>query len=105
MNIEYCNSKLFFSDVTMYEPDADMIFNYLMVSALANSSDIIEKRNLKATGGMYKWFIHNAWFLKNLIVSRFFKYCELWIYDTIHKITMAAFGNFCPKSKCDKSQF
>ena len=54
MNIEYCNSKLFFSDVTMYEPDADMIFNYLMVSALANSSDIIEKRNLKATGGMYK---------------------------------------------------
>ena len=37
----------------MYEPDADMIFNYLMVSALANSSDIIEKRNLKATGGMY----------------------------------------------------
>ena len=38
----------------MYEPDADMIFNYLMVSALANSTDIIEKRNLKATGGMYK---------------------------------------------------
>lgn len=40
-----------FLDVTMYEPDADMIFNYLMVSALANASDIIEKKNLKATGG------------------------------------------------------
>ena len=40
-----------FSDVTIYEPDADMIFNYLMVSALANATDIIEKKNLKATGG------------------------------------------------------
>lgn len=28
-----------------------MIFNYLMVSALANATDIIEKKNLKATGG------------------------------------------------------
>merc|ERR1712223_1120918 len=37
-------------DVTMFEPDADMIFNYLMVSALANSTDIIEKKSLKATG-------------------------------------------------------
>ena len=39
------------SDVTIYEPDPDMIFNYLMVSALANATDIIEKKNLKATGG------------------------------------------------------
>ena len=61
----------------MYEPDADMIFNYLMVSALANSSDIIEKRNLKATGGMYKWFIHSAWFFKFLILSRTFT--DIWI--------------------------
>ena len=47
----------------MYEPDADMIFNYLMVSALANSTDIIEKKNLKATGGWYffalKVLFHN----------------------------------------------
>ncbi len=35
----------------MYEPDADMIFNYLMVSALAAATDIIEKKNLKVTGG------------------------------------------------------
>ena len=41
----------FFSDVTVYEPEADMIFNYLMVSALAKATDIIEKKNLKATGG------------------------------------------------------
>ena len=40
-----------FLDVTIYEPDADMIFNYLMVSALANATDTIEKQNLKATGG------------------------------------------------------
>jgi len=39
-------------DVMMYEPDVDMIFNYLMVSALANSTDIIEKQNLKATGDL-----------------------------------------------------
>ena len=41
----------FLSDVTVYEPEADMIFNYLMVSALAKATDIIEKKNLKATGG------------------------------------------------------
>ena len=40
-----------FSDVTVYEPEADMIFNYLMVSALTKATDIIEKKNLKATGG------------------------------------------------------
>ena len=39
-------------DVTIYEPDADMIFNYLMVSALANATEIIEKKNLKATGDL-----------------------------------------------------
>jgi hypothetical protein len=49
---------LYFSDVTMYEPDADMIYNYLMVAALANATDIIEKKNLKATGGMYIDIIH-----------------------------------------------
>ena len=40
-----------FADVTIYEPDADMIFNYLMLSALANATDIVEKKKLKATGG------------------------------------------------------
>ena len=38
----------------MYEPDADMIFNYLMVSALANAAHIIESKNLKASGGEYQ---------------------------------------------------
>ena len=43
----------FFLDVTIYEPDADMIFNYLMVSALASATDIIEREGLKPSGGMY----------------------------------------------------
>ena len=51
-----CILFILFADVTMYEPDADMIFNYLMVSALANSTDIIEKKNLKATGGNYDFY-------------------------------------------------
>merc|ERR1740128_894839 len=37
-------------DVLEYEPDADMIFNYLMVSALAASADLIERNNMKPTG-------------------------------------------------------
>ena len=37
--------------MTIYEPDAEMIFNYLMVSALAKATDIIEKKDFKATGG------------------------------------------------------
>ena len=40
-----------FSDVMEYEPDADMIFNYLMVSALAAATDFVEKEGLKPTGG------------------------------------------------------
>lgn len=34
-----------------YEPDADMVFNYLMVSALAEATDIIDKKGLKPSGG------------------------------------------------------
>ena len=34
-----------------YEPDADMIFNYLMVSALAAATDYVEKEGLKPSGG------------------------------------------------------
>jgi hypothetical protein len=39
------------ADVLEYEPDADMIFNYLMVSALASATDYIERNNIKPTGG------------------------------------------------------
>ena len=39
------------SDVMEYEPDADMIFNYLMVSALAAATDYVEKEGLKPSGG------------------------------------------------------
>ena len=39
------------SDVMEYEPDADMIFNYLMVSALAAATDFVEKEGLKPSGG------------------------------------------------------
>ena len=34
-----------------YVPDADMIFNYLMISALAAATDYIEREGLKPTGG------------------------------------------------------
>jgi len=37
-------------DVMEYEPDADMIFNYLMVSALAAATDFVEKEGLKPSG-------------------------------------------------------
>ena len=38
------------SDVMDYEPDADMVFNYLMVSALAEATDLIEKKGMKPSG-------------------------------------------------------
>jgi len=38
-------------DVMEYEPDADMIFNYLMVSALAAATDFVEREGLRPTGG------------------------------------------------------
>jgi len=38
-------------DVMEYVPDADMIFNYLMISALAAATDYIEREGLKPTGG------------------------------------------------------
>merc|ERR1711970_641742 len=38
-------------DVMEYEPDADMIFNYLMVSALAAATDFVEQEGLRPTGG------------------------------------------------------
>lgn len=37
-------------DVMEYEPDADMIFNYLMLSALAAATDIVERSGQKPTG-------------------------------------------------------
>ena len=40
-----------FLDVMEYVPDADMIFNYLMISALAAATDYIEREGLKPTGG------------------------------------------------------
>ena len=39
------------ADVMEYVPDADMIFNYLMISALAAATDYIEREGLKPTGG------------------------------------------------------
>ena len=40
-----------FADVMEYVPDADMIFNYLMISALAAATDYIEREGLKPSGG------------------------------------------------------
>ena len=39
------------ADVMEYVPDADMIFNYLMISALAAATDYIEREGLKPSGG------------------------------------------------------
>jgi hypothetical protein len=47
----YRSTFLYGVDVLEYEPDADMIFNYLMVSALASATDYIERNNIKPTGG------------------------------------------------------
>ena len=45
-----------------YVPDADMIFNYLMISALAAATDYIEREGLKPTGGKIdKLFCNNVW--------------------------------------------
>ena len=41
----------FSADVMEYVPDADMIFNYLMISALAAATDYIEREGLKPSGG------------------------------------------------------
>ena len=61
------------SDVMEYEPDADMIFNYLMVSALAAATDFVEKEGLKPTGGKQQSFAEQwhceAAFLKIHILS------------------------------------
>ena len=45
------NFDAFAADVMEYVPDADMIFNYLMISALAAATDYIEREGLKPTGG------------------------------------------------------
>ncbi len=34
-----------------YEPDADMLFNYLLVAALAETTDTIESKNLNPSEG------------------------------------------------------
>ncbi len=39
-----------------YEPDADMLFNYLLVAALAESTDTIESKNLNPSEGTYSNF-------------------------------------------------
>lgn len=40
-----------FSDITDFEPDANMVFNYLMMSALAEAADAIEKKGIKKPSG------------------------------------------------------
>ena len=49
-----------------YVPDADMIFNYLMISALAAATDYIEREGLKPTGGkldnaMWQILVHASY--------------------------------------------
>ena len=42
------------SDLMEYEPDANMLFNYLMVSALANVTERVEREGGRnSTGGTY----------------------------------------------------
>ena len=41
-------------DLMEYEPDANMLFNYLMVSALANVTERLEREGgKKSTGGKH----------------------------------------------------
>ena len=42
---------LLFSDLMEYEPDANMLFNYMMISALANVADRVEREGGKSSGG------------------------------------------------------
>ena len=51
MTITVASKIKFFADVMDYEPDADMVFNYLMVSALAEATDLIDKQGMKPSGG------------------------------------------------------
>ena len=45
-----------FSDIMAYEPDANMLFNYLMVSALATVADMVEKSGDKTNGREYHYY-------------------------------------------------
>ncbi len=45
------NLPLSCTDVMEYEPDADMLFNYLLVAALAETTDTVEAKNLSPSEG------------------------------------------------------
>ena len=57
------------ADVMEYVPDADMIFNYLMISALAAATDYIEREGLKPSGGkLENVAIHHIYPLTILLI-------------------------------------
>ncbi len=43
-----------------YDPDADMLFNYLLVSALAEATDAVDKGGTKLSGGKNKSYPHGT---------------------------------------------
>ena len=60
---------ILFADVMEYVPDADMIFNYLMISALAAATDYIEREGLKPSGGkLENVAIHHIYPLTILLI-------------------------------------
>ena len=59
------------ADVMEYVPDADMIFNYLMISALAAATDYIEREGLKPSGGkLENVAIHHIYPLTILLICK-----------------------------------
>ena len=68
----------FFTDIMAYEPDANMVFNYLMVSALATVADMVERSGNKTNGSKYllnRMYVGKSWY-----VGRVF--CLLVVNDT-----------------------
>ena len=59
-----------------YEPDADMIFNYLMVSALAAATDFVEREGLRPTGGNYLWVGLKNIYSATLLIAELYKKCS-----------------------------
>ena len=51
---------LLFSDLMEYEPDANMLFNYMMISALANVADRVEREGGKSSGGRIERLSSNS---------------------------------------------
>jgi hypothetical protein len=84
-----------FVDVMDYEPDADMVFNYLMVSALAEATDAIEKKGMKPTGGKIDKRIHiqsmtnNRYMTKRLRIKKGSNFVNYFPRHYLHAVILS----------------